>query len=376
MKNLPSNNLMNRAAASARHQEKLTETMLFLLYFHASTPQIIANLLGSTDAHARQFMENLERKKLIRCLRGVRHTPFSPSGRLWLLTESGVHLAEKSLQSAPHYYPTTLDSVRTSQTEHDLMAQYLTATWVRAGAKIVSSDVFERQKNKLSRLGKLHDAVVTYRAQRLAIEYERTSKNEVEMDQTILRCAENTEIDHCVWVIENLHRKEFWCRAIAQIQVCEWTRTALNRWVKVNTFRQNSDAGKAGMTWIPLSARLKFHVFFIDDVINLEADAQLEMLLNSSRNRLTAVLATWQKSWAWGELQEMSPNTTSASLRNQYQGFLVCRQPDGWILQNEDDRSSEFRLGFAHLMATPGELPPLDVMDRAIFLASSWKNAR
>ena len=66
MKNLRNTNLLNRAEAHARHVEKLDETLLFLFHFHFSTPQIIANLLGTTTSHARIFVESLQAKELLR----------------------------------------------------------------------------------------------------------------------------------------------------------------------------------------------------------------------------------------------------------------------------------------------------------------------
>lgn len=363
-------NLLNRSEAHARHKEKLEETLLFLFHFHFSSPQIIANLLGTTTSHARIFIESLQKKRLLRCLRGVDLDQYSPRGRVWLLSENGVYLAEKALKTEPHFYPTSLDSARTSQISHDLTVQFLTASWVKNGARILSTDMFERQKSRQTRLGKLHDAVVIYRNQKVAIEYERSTKSEVEMDQAILRVAENTGIDHCLWVIENEHRMPIWRKAVGAQQVSEWVRTPYRRWVKADTF---SRQGGAGLAWIPLSARLKFHVLHVDEAVQLDAEQTLALMREGQEQRLKDLVAAWKKVWAWGVVDEHSPGFGRAALRNERQSFFICRQPGGWILQNEDDRSRESCLGFERLQADVGEFPPLDVLDRAIFLASIWK---
>lgn len=369
MKNLRNTNLLNRAEAHARHVEKLDETLLFLFHFHFSTPQIIANLLGTTTSHARIFVESLQAKELLRCLRGVDETHYSPRGRVWMLSGKGVHLAEKALKSEPHYYPTSLDSARMSQVSHDLTVQFLTANWVRWGAKILSTDVFERQKSRQTKLGKIHDAVVIYRNQKVAIEYERRTKSDAEMDQTILRAAENNGIDHCLWVVENEHRLPVWRSAIASQQVDEWVRTPLKRWVKANTFSRQPNSGKA---WIPLSARQKFHVLHIDDAISLDAEQVLALLREGQQERLKSLVQAWRKTWAWGALGESSPSVARSALRNEHQSFVICRQADGWLLLNEDDQGRQIRLGFERCQATLGQDPPVDVLDRAIHEASRW----
>lgn len=363
-------NLLNRSEAHARHQEKLEETLLFMFYFHFSTPQIIANLLWTTTSHARIFVESLREKRLVRCRRGVDYTPFSPRGTVWMLSESGVAAAEKALKHAPHYYPTSLDAVRTSQISHDLTVQFLAANWVKCGAKILASDVFERQKSRQTRLGKLHDAVVIYRNQKVAIEYERTTKSDAEMDQAILRAAENIEIDHCLWVVENEHRVPVWLTATAIQQVSEWVRTPLRRWVKANTFSRQANAG---MAWIPLSARLKFHVLHVDEATLLDAEQALGLMREGQQKRLNDLVAAWRKTWAWGAIKETSPGIWRVALCNEQQSFVICRQPSGWLLLNEGDQSRRAHLGFERHDAADGGVPWLDVLDRAIFEAGLWK---
>lgn len=362
-------NLLNRSEAHARHIEKLEKTLLFIFHFHFSTPRIIANLLGTTVSHARIFVENLEEKKLLRCLGGVDYTPYSLRGRVWMLSDKGVHLAEKALKSAPHYYPTSLDSARTSQLAHDLTAQFLTANWVCYGARILSTDIFERQKSRQTRLGKLHDAVVTYRNQKVAIEYERSTKSDVEMDQTILRTAENTDIDHCLWVIENASRVPVWLEAIASQQVDEWVRTQLNRWVKANTFSRQPNAGVA---WIPLSARQKFHVLHIDEAVLLDAEQTLGLMRDSQKERLENLLTIWRKAWTWGIIDKSLQGIWYTPLRNEQHNFMICWQSSGWLLLNEDDQSRQVPLGFGRLSAVEGDELPLDVLDRAIHEARLW----
>jgi len=363
-------NLMNRAAAHERFLEKLRVTMLFLLHFHSSTPHVIANLLGTTPSHGRQFFENLERRALIRCVRGGSCCPLSPKGRQWILTKSGVELAEKYLESAPHFYPTSMDSVRMRQPDHDLGVQLLAAKWVRNGAKISSTDFVERQKNRADRSSKLHDVVVNFHGHRVAIEYERSTKSNVEMDQTILRATENDGIDYCIWVVENKHRIEDWRVATNAPRVQEWVRTNIGRWIKAGTFGGQPEAG---MRWVPFSARLKLHVMFIDDILKLEAHEQFKLVLSNRQKRIVELDIAWRKWWQWSTLEQTTTGIVRGALRNEAQNFIIFRKDDGWHLLNEDDQSRFVPLGFAEQMPTFGDPPPLDVLDRAIHEAARWK---
>jgi hypothetical protein len=211
MENQLKTNLMIRVDAHARHQKRQRETKLFLLHFHTTTPpQVVSHVLGTTDSHSRQFFERLEHRKLIRCVRGAHHSPLCPTGRLWLLTSDGVRLAESFLEREPHYYPTSLDSVRLGQVEHDLEVQRIAAKRIRWGANIVSTDFVERQKNGENRHRKLPDVTLSYRGHLIKIEYETTRKNEREMDQVFARAAQSPKATHTVWVVENKHRIETW----------------------------------------------------------------------------------------------------------------------------------------------------------------------
>ena len=363
-------NLMNRAKAQERYLEKLEQTLLFLFHFHSSTPQVIAKLLGTTHSHGRQFFENLERRELIQCIRGGRCCPLSPTGRQWILTKSGVTLAEKYLESSPHFYPTSKNSLHMSQIEHDLGVQFLTAIWVRDGAKITSTDFTERQKSRDSRAPKLHDAVVNFHGHRVAIEYERGTKSHVEVDQAILRAIENNGIDYCIWVVENKHRLKDWATAINAPKVQEWIRTSFGKWIKVSSFGGKTDAG---MRWIPFIARLKLHVMFVDNVQKLGANEQFNKVLENRKTRIGDFELKLQKQWQWGMLEVSSQGIVRASLRNEKYNFIIFREDSGWFLLNEDDRSRVVPLGFFELLPSLGYPPPVNVLEYAAYEANLWK---
>lgn len=373
MKNVADKNLLKRDKACERHAQKLHATISDTYHFQTTTPQIIARLLKQSESNARKFLAKLEKKGYVRRVRGAPFTPQSPAGKLWILTELGVVLAEKLSGNNPHCYPTTTDSIRMGQLNHDLIVHDICAKLAVEGYSIFATDFTIRQKSVDCRPPKYADAIVQYKNINIYIEYERTTKKPREMDQCLARAACVGPHGHTVFIVENIHRKAFWKRALAAPEVADWIQTGYKRWAQVAS--ENDPAGR-GMIWIPITIRARFHVMFIDDVYKLDADTLLVKLLEEEKTTLNIADETMKKSWSWDSIGINRAEQLCFALDCQDADFLVASTEEEWVLLPQDRGGGFFRLGFENVQLVEGDEPPIDLLDRAIFEAKRHLKAR
>lgn len=151
----------------SRGREKLNHTLLWLATFVRSNESIILQRLG---VKGRGYMKRLEEMELVQAVAcGTR------GGQLWVLTRSGLTMAQGIWQKEFEHYPDRPERLSQATLRHDLAVQHIVAELMATGEAVAFQSA--------SMLGKrspeiwVPDALIrTSAGQWIGLEYERTPK--------------------------------------------------------------------------------------------------------------------------------------------------------------------------------------------------------
>lgn len=221
-----------------RGLEKNAKVISWLWRWHYSTNQVIAELLASSTAVARNLTARLERAGLLRRI----ECDELQGASLWMLTSDGCSVAAELDDYLPSHYDTRPSIIDHRKARHEVSLQWFIAR-AQAQGKI-HNPIPDRLLRAYARsLEKISDCLcIDAYGNKLSIEVERTEKTDRRLDLFLwglIRQLQKDEVHHVIVVTQIRNLVDRYRTTLTSHQgITRWRKDSVaNKWVALTAER-------------------------------------------------------------------------------------------------------------------------------------------
>lgn len=230
------------ASPFLRGLEKNATLISWLWRWHYSTNQVIAELLASSAAVARNLTARLEKVSLLRRV----ESDELQGANLWMLTTDGCSVAAELDDYLPAHYDTRPSTIDHRKVRHEISLQWFIAR-AQAQGKIHSPMPDRLLRANAEGYEKISDCLCTdTHGNRLSIEVERTEKTDRRLDLFLwglLRQLQANEVHQVIVVTQIRGLVERYRATLSSPEgITRWRKdNTANKWVALDAARPASE---------------------------------------------------------------------------------------------------------------------------------------